>query len=83
MTNTTDTIDTIEVWQLRDALNTLPDDTKLYVNRVGNLSIIQNKKYIGVINLDWMEIEFYDDRGYNIKFGKQYGKTETVYNEEE
>ena len=83
MTNTTDTIDTIEVWQLRDALNTLPDDTKLYVNRVGNLSIIQNKKYIGVINLDWMEIEFYDDRGYNIKFGKQYRKTETVYNEEE
>ena len=82
MTNTTDTIDTIEVWQLRDALNTLPDDTKLYVNRVGNLSIIQNKKYIGVINLDWMEIEFYDDRGYNIKFGKQYGKTETVYNKE-
>ena len=82
MTNTTDTIDTIEVWQLRDALNTLPDDTKLYVNRVGNLSIIQNKKYIGAINLDWMEIEFYDGRGYNIKFGKQYGKTETIYDEE-
>ena len=77
-----DTIDTLEVWQLRDALNALPDNIKMHVSAVGNLSLVEDGEYIGIINLDWMEIEYFDGRGYYIKFGKRRGP-ETIYDEEE
>ena len=74
--------DMVKVWQLKSALDTLPDDTEMYVNKVGYLSLVENKEFVGIINVDWMEIEYFDDRGYYIKFDKQSGP-EIVWDEEE